>query len=102
MFRLSLSIAASLILVIGCPAAKNPWDTGHWRYPNPTGNQLASVAWGEDRFVAAGEMGTVLVCFRSCSGPAHGPPSAPPSTTSSTNATAAAKLSRMKAHRLVL
>ncbi len=51
---------ATVCLALG---AANPWDTWHWRYPDPTGNALASVAWGEDRFVAVGELGTVLVSF---------------------------------------
>jgi hypothetical protein len=40
--------------------AAEPLDVWHWRNPTPSGNRLYGVTYGDGRYVAAGEMGTVI------------------------------------------
>ena len=54
-----LCLAAQL----GCGSAicGEPLDTWHWRNPIPTGNSLYGLSASADRYVAVGELGTILV-----------------------------------------
>lgn len=50
-----------LVAVVGFQTfAADPLDTWHWRMPSPGVNQLRSVVWGADRYVAVGENGSAV------------------------------------------
>ncbi|MBF0537715.1 MAG: hypothetical protein HQL03_05615 [Nitrospirae bacterium] len=59
--RLSVIVfVLSLIVCLPISAYPDALDNWHWRNPLPTGNNLLSVSYGNNTFVAVGANGTIL------------------------------------------
>lgn len=48
-------------LFLGHVLAGDPLDTWYWRNPLPQGNALNGICFGEGRYVAVGNLGTILI-----------------------------------------
>jgi hypothetical protein len=60
--RLLCQWAGCLLLLGGSLTVVGaPLDQWHWRSPDPTGNRLNAVGSGVDRYVAVGELGSVVI-----------------------------------------
>jgi hypothetical protein len=57
---LCLTLRILLASLPSLGSAADLLDTWTWRNPLPTGNLISAVAWGDDRYVAVGQVGTVL------------------------------------------